>query len=453
MAIAEMYGAPFRLALAAQESDRRARREQFQMELAQVADQREREKFALAMENARRQNKMADFQMELARKNAPIMEQVAALEAKNKLTSAQNAADVNAFVLRDRALDPARKLRYGIPLAAKEQEAAVRRTGFIPAGPLSIPTFTVDPALTRPETEDDRQWIRGLRLMQHAEAQAAAKARGTRGIFAMDLKGQKAMLKNELLPHLEKYYGERSKEYLDGLTEQLAQFVNSEQYQSMTPQERAKVPAALVKNFWYRNASQKDRSEFEERETENRLAGLYLKQWDQSADDDRKAVKSAYSKYSTAAKTLEDDLASGEVKRGSKDHLTRLREIDEAWNEAKGIGKFKSPVYNELLHLEYDLTLKELQAAEAALMRDYPRWYGAVKDKYGDTAIGGLGGKFRYYDVYRSPAAYYVNRDPESRDFFDNFIPRLKEVQALRDALTAREGWIKQNEALIADGK
>lgn len=464
MAIAEMYGAPFRLALAAEEADRRAANDRFRMEMMREANRRERERW------------------EQAQKNAPAAQELAAATLRNQIEAQKDQEAFRFYRDRDTDLDAERKLRFGIPLTPEDRDTITKMSvgmDNFQLGPANypVPKFNFDPTsledarrfvMQTPETEDDKRWLRGFRLAREAQEQAAAK-RGGRGTLAMERKDMHALMKNELMPHLTKFYGDKAKDYLDGMTEQLAQIENSEQYQSMTPQERAKVPAALVKNFWYRNASQKERSEFEERETEDRLSGLYLKQWANADDDDRKSVKSAYSKYSPAAEALEKDLATGKVARGSAEHLQRLREIDKAWNGAKGIGKFKSPVYNELLHLEYDHVLKELQAAEAEMMRDYPRWYKAVKNKHGEIAIDRLGGKFGYSFMRVAPPPadersssqgseiVYGMRDliksNEDTEFYQKFIPRLRKIQKLRDALKAREGWIEQNETMIADGK
>lgn len=233
MAIAEMYGAPFRLALAAEEADRRAANDRFRMEMAQEANQRERERW------------------EMEKKNAPAVQELAALTLQNQIDAARRQGDVNAY-LADMD-NPMRRLRYGLQVSPEEEtKLAAGLFGKVDAPDYAPPDMR-QYAMEQPETEDDKRWLRGFRLTREAQRQAAARAaRGSRwtGMGKADAAAAVAMYGDIYLPLLKKQYPDMSKDEMNVMLTSAclkhAAITADPGYQKMSPEDRAQVPQRII---------------------------------------------------------------------------------------------------------------------------------------------------------------------------------------------------------------
>lgn len=458
MPIDDIYGAPFRMALSAQQVDNQADMNRFRMRMAEEAAQRDAEKFALDKESAQMKNEAQRFALETARKNAPVMQQTAAQTAQNQLAAAREQDAVFAY-----RADPdnlMRRLRYGGQVSPEEEtKLAAEVFGKVDAPDYAPPDMRQF-AMEQPETEDDKQWYRGFRLEKQAEAQAAAKRGGKSGRF--EAKDAVTMYGDMFLPLLKKRYPDMKdgelKTMLNSVCFKYAGIVNSENYNDMTPEQKSRLPQILVGG-----SSMED--EAADSETAIRIYG---NQFANMSDKDKQKVLDMLKAFNVYRKQFREK----NYDRNSPEYLSGLRELEKKWlamaNE-KNFGNWrdtysdlKSPIYDELADVEYDHTLKELQAAEAAMMKDYPRWYGWVK-KNQDTIISDGTAPFMYNIMsmprqlvgesvvkYRD-AKIFFGKDraealyPEAAQYVEEFIPRLKKIQALRDALSDREAWKKAN--------
>lgn len=169
--------------------------------------------------------------------------------------------------------------------------------------------------------------------------------------------------------------------------------------------------------------------------------------------------------------------------RGSKEYINTLRDLNTWWDAAMrtrgandnlnwkiakfGTGKadVKSPVYNLLLETEYDDIYATLLKKEKELSKKYEKWYKWVKNPANATGIDSAKMRRNLISEFASPNASRQHypapypkrsldlRSQEMINYEDDFIPALKEIQSLRDALVEREARINKNNILTEYGE